>query len=65
MQSGVNGVLGIPVNMEPGNQMEKARAGEGEVTPRGGESGVWSLAGWQIAMAIPPVGDGPEVRPPV
>ena len=65
LQSGVNGVLGIPVNMETGNQREKARAGEGEVTPRGREGSVWSLAGWQIAMAIPPVSDGPDVRPPI
>ena len=61
----MNGVLGVPVNMDPGNQAEKAWARKGKITPRGGENGVWSLACWKIALAIPPMGDGPEVRPAV
>ena len=65
MHGGMHGVLGVPVNMDPGNQGEKAWARKGKITSRGRESSIGSLAGWEIALAIPPMGDGPEVRPAV
>ena len=65
MHGGVHGIFGVPVNMDPGNQGKEAWARKGKVTSRGRESGIGSLAGREIALAIPPMGDGPEVRPAV